>query len=86
MQTAGLNANLVLEEVEEQVRELSSIVWRLNLSKNQKGIDRRRLRGSNGEWESEESFSGRVQMQMVVGNRWGRREVKEIPPSPTVRF
>jgi hypothetical protein len=59
---------------------------RLNLSKNQRGIDGRRLRSSNGEWETEESFSSRVLMQMVKGDRWGRREVKKIPPSPIVRF
>jgi hypothetical protein len=48
---------------------LGSSLSQFEGSKNQRGIDRRRLRGSNGEWESEESFSGRVQMQMVVGDR-----------------
>jgi hypothetical protein len=35
-------------EVEEHVGELSSIVWTLNLSKNQSGKVERRLRRSNG--------------------------------------
>jgi hypothetical protein len=85
MQSVGLNVNQSAFGDEEQVRKLSFLVWRLNLSRKRKGIDGRSLRCSNRVRERERAFSGRVQMQMGKGYHWGRREVKEIPPSLMVR-
>jgi hypothetical protein len=55
----------------EQVRKHSFLVWRLNLSRNQKGVDGRSLRCSNGVKERRKAFSSQAQKQMGEGDRWG---------------
>ena len=69
---------------EEQVGELSFSVWRLNLSRNQREINGRSLRCANGVRGRKRSALVSLRCQWLKVTIGGRREVKEIPPSPMV--